>query len=575
MRALEFGPIEELKKKYGRSQQVIGLPSDYAPCRIACPAGVDAGGYIRLIADGKNAEALKLFRKSTPFAGVLGRVCVHPCEVECQRGKFDESISICSLKRFMADAELNKGRRKARPVKIKRSEKVAIVGSGPAGLSAAYDLIKLGYPVTVFESASEAGGMMRYGIPEYRLPKKVLNEEIDYIRELGVDIRTGSPVKSLDSLRSQGYAAVFVATGAWRSIRLNVPGEDAAGLIYAVDFLQKVNSDSKVGPSLKPAVAGKVAVIGGGSVAIDSARSALRLGAEEVHLVCLECRDLSSKDPMPAQAREIREAELEGVLIHGSQGVHRILTENGKVTGVETMACLSVRNPTGVFAPEYDQCRLGIIEADQVIAAIGQTIDAASFPELKNNGVSVALDPISLETSVKGVFAGGDLAGGTADIISAIAAGKQAAVSIDLYINGKDLIKGRHSLVRSAREKAARKSAIPTLSTDIIHSFTEVDSGLAPDIALELAGRCLQCGVTVPSVVFKPEDPKRQVIPWDAQKALALWQKRHPDNGEALPDVFTDMKDVMEVPEETYLRYSLILKPKDTKELLDHTTDDE
>jgi DMSO reductase iron-sulfur subunit len=572
MRALEFGPLEELKKKYGNSKQIAEFHPDFAPCRIACPAGVDAGGYVKLLAEGKTPEALALFRKTSAFAGVLGRVCVHPCEVECQRGKFDDAISICSLKRFMADEEFISGRIKAVPFKLTHKEKIAVIGSGPAGLTAAFDLIRLGYPVTVFESAPEPGGLMRYGIPEYRLPKKILTDEINYIREHGVEIKTGHPINSPDELFAQNYRAVFMAVGAWQSLKLNVPGENSEGLFNALDFLNRVNSGTKV------KLGKKVIIVGGGSVAIDAARVALRLGVKEAHLVCLECRDLSSRDRMPAQSREILEAESEGVIIHSSQGISRILTRNGNITGLETKTCLSVRSQNGSFAPQFDSCSLSILEGDNLILAIGQTIAKNTLTEklLFNKGGTISADPVTLETGVKGVFAGGDMVNGAADIISAVASGQQAAISIDRFVKGENLKIDRVPFNKSVRESIGRFRLDKSCEcSGQKNDFSEVSKGINPDLALEQAKRCLQCGITIPSVVFKPEDPKKQIVPWDYQKALKLWQKRHPDSGEDLPDIFEDISDLTDIDEDTYLRNRLVLKPENSEEMLKYTTDDE
>jgi DMSO reductase iron-sulfur subunit len=572
MRALEFGPLEELKKKYADPSQIApsGL-SGYAPCRIACPAGVDAEKYIKSIAEGKYLEALKLFRDTSPFAGVLGRVCFHPCEVDCRRGKFDDAISICSLKRFVADEEIKKGRKQYKRVKLTHQEKVAVIGSGPAGLSAAYDLARLGYPVTVYESQPAAGGLLRYGIPSYRLPKDILDNEINIICESGVTIKTDSPVKKPENLLSEGYKAVFVATGIWSSLKLNLSGENAEGVIYALEFLKQVNS----GITIKSGK--KVIIVGGGSVAIDAARTALRLGANEVHLICLECRDLRSKDRMPAQSREIQEAEAEGVIIHPGQGINRILTQKGKVSGVETMVCVSVRNPDGSFAPEYDNCTLSIIEGDNLIVAIGQTVDKTNLNGgFKYDRGVLSVDPVSLETNLKGVFAGGDVVSGAADIISAISGGKEAAISIDRYLRNVDLKEGRQSSLNKSKGKSSGKSLkVDMLTHPISGDFSEVTGVIEEESAIEQAQRCLRCSLTIPSVVFKTEDLKKQIIPYDSNKALSLWKMRHPDSGETLPRVFEELEDVTDVPEDTYLRNKLVLKPKNSEEMMTYTTDDE
>ena len=350
----------------------------------------------------------------------------------------EEPLSIRSLHRFVADYEFKKGRKKATPIEKTKEEKIAVVGSGPAGLACAFELVKNGYPVTVFEAESECGGMMRYGIPEYRLPKKILDDEISYIEELGVEIKTNSPVDSIESLFSQGYKAVFLGTGAWTSLKLEIPDEDANGVIHALDFLKKANTGEKV------ALGDKVAVIGGGSVAIDAARLAQRLGAGEVNLICLESTDLTCADRMPAQDLEIEQAEEEGVIVHPNLGVARILTEDGRVTALETSSCVSVLDPEGRFAPKFTDDPSPTIPADTVIVAIGQKPDEKDFSELEKypSGI-IKADNTTMETNIEGVFAGGDVVSGSADVIGAVAGGKKAAISIELYLAEMDVKESR------------------------------------------------------------------------------------------------------------------------------------
>ncbi len=295
-----------------------------SPCRIACPAGVNAQGYIALISQGKYREALEVVRRTMPFAGVMGRVCTHPCETDCERKAVDQAMAIRALKRFIADYELEKGREKAIPVEKTRPEKVAVVGSGPAGLACAYDLTRRGYAVTVFEAMPVAGGLLRYGIPEYRLPKNVLDSEIDYIRELGVEIKTNSRVEDPGKLFADGYKAVFLGTGAWISQKMGLSGEDTSGVIHALDFLKRAGSGDKI------SLGNRVAVIGGGNAAVDAARVARRLGAEEVTILYRR-----SQDEMPAIAGEVDEAEKEGIKLQILAAPVKVLSHAGKLTGIE------------------------------------------------------------------------------------------------------------------------------------------------------------------------------------------------------------------------------------------------
>ena len=473
-----------------------GEKGSYPPCQVECPAGVNGQDFLYLLAQGKLKEALELVRMAIPFAGVLGRVCNHPCETECERGKVDDPLSIRSLHRFLADYELREGRDRAVPIEKTKEERIAIIGSGPSGLACAYELINNGYPVTVFEAAPECGGMMRYGIPEYRLPKRILDNEISYIEELGVEIKKNIPVKSLKDIFNQGYKAIFLATGAWRSQMMDIPGEDAKGVIYALDFLKKVNSGAKVEIGIK------VAVIGGGSVAIDAARLSLRLGAKEVNLICLESTDLTCKDRMPAQDLEIEHAGEEGVVIHPCLGVTKILTEQGKVVGLETANCTSVFDSDGTFAPKFGEGPAPTIVGDTVIVAIGQKPDERDFIEVDKAPLgTIKVEEITLETNIKGVFAGGDVVSGPADVISAVAAGREAAISIELYLAGMDLKESRPAPLRRIEEipkegvETEARKVMPVLEPEKRVGFAEVELGFDEQIATQESKRCLNCGI--------------------------------------------------------------------------------
>lgn len=465
-----------------------------SPCSVTCPAGVNAHAYVALISQGKFKEALGVLRRTMPFAGVCGRVCTHPCETECERGKIDEPISIRGLKRFMSDYELRQGRVKATPVKRTMDTKVAVVGSGPAGLACAYDLVNQGYPVTVFEALDEAGGMLRYGIPEYRLPKLILNSEIGYIQELGVEIKTNTLVKNLDNLFEQGYRAVFIATGAWASQKMGIPGENIDGVYGALDFLKQVNQGMKI------KIGEKVAVVGGGNAAVDSARSALRLGAKEVTIIYRRTRK-----EMPAIENEIVEMEDEGVKVLYLTNPVEILNKNGVLNSIK---CIKMqlgevdssgrRRPITIPGSEFN------LNIDTVIMAVGQTVDETQVPVKFKLGVGKTLrvDQVTLQTEVDGVFAGGDMVTGPDDVIHAISAGKEAAISIDRYLHHQDMKVNRPQKPERVKNiphekviKAERAKMPLAAAKERTKGFTEVELGFSEKTAIAEANRCLNCAV--------------------------------------------------------------------------------
>jgi NADPH-dependent glutamate synthase beta subunit-like oxidoreductase len=401
-------------------------------CQETCPLHLDIRGYIGLIADGKFAEALALIREKLPFPGVIGRICPHPCEEECNRGTQDEPLSICGLKRFVADFELQElGRPKVPAKSAAREEKVAVVGAGPAGLTCAHDLASLGYRVTIFESLPVPGGMLAVGIPEYRLPKAVLQKEIDVVRALGVEIKLNTTIGknlTIDDLFRQDFKAVFIGVGAHQSQKLMVPGEDTKGVVQGIDFLRNLNLGREVW------VGEKVTIIGGGNVAIDAARSALKLGAKEVSILYRR-----SRQEMPAYSEEIEAAEAEGVRIHYLVAPAGVLTSSGKVKG---LCCtrmelgepdaLGRRQAIIVRGSEFD------IESDMIILAIGQVTDFSFLGQNSRiktvRGSSLVADPETMATTRPGVFAGGDAVTGPGIAVEAIAAGKRAAISIAKYL---------------------------------------------------------------------------------------------------------------------------------------------
>jgi len=466
------------------------------PCTLTCPAGTNVQGYVALIAKKKYEEALSLIRERLPIPGVLGRICPAPCEWKCNRQLLEEPIAIRVLKRFAADM----GKDELSPPEIEeKEERIAIIGSGPAGLTCAYYLRRQGYQVTVFEALPVVGGMLYVGIPDYRLPKEILEKEVEGIKRLGVEIKTNAPIGeeiTIDDLFKHGYKAVFIAVGAHRSQRLRVPGEDAAGVIHGVDFLR----DISLGKEVK--TKGKVAVIGGGDVAVDSARCALRLDADEVAILYRRTRI-----EMPAREEEVEAAEVEGVKIEYLVAPVEILCKNGKVSGIRCIRmelgepdATGRRRPIPIPGSEFD------LKVDMVIPAIGQ---APGLSFLENSGIDISrrgtieVDPVTLETSREGVFSGGDCQTGPSIAIEAVAAGIKAAESITRYVNHQDLKEGR-AIERKpsdvtfvpfgkSREPRQKMPIIPI--EERISGFKEIELGFSEELAVKEASRCLACGI--------------------------------------------------------------------------------
>lgn len=486
-----------------------GVPADYVidreipQCQGACPVNTDVRRYVNLIADGRFEEALETIREKNPFPSVCGRICHHPCEDMCKRGYLDEPLAIRPLKRFVADIELNHGI-KVRPPKKDKTDEIAIIGSGPAGLTAAYDLTRMGYPVTVFEKLPVKGGMLRACVPEYRLPSDVLDREIEAIENLGVEIKTNVEIGkdvTLGELKKQGFRAILISIGLQKGKQLRIPGSDLDGVFIGIPFLMALNSGQK------PSIGQKVLVIGGGNVAIDVARSCVRLGCRDVHLACLE-----SRQEMPAHEWEIEEAVEEGVKLHCRIGPKRIIGRHGRVSGIECIEVKSVFDTEGRFSPTFHKGSEFTLEydCDTVVIAIGQQSDLSL---IRNEGKihvtragTVLVDPYTLATDHEAIFSAGDIVNGPASAIEAIGTGHEAATSIDRYLRGEDLRAGRGLLVKTRPERylekeLARKElekkprvGMPKIPLEErMSSFKEIELGYTEKMAVTEAQRCLSC----------------------------------------------------------------------------------
>ncbi len=469
---------------------------DRAPCSLTCPAGINVQGYVALTSVGKYKEALSLIRENLPLPGVLGRICPHPCEKECNRKDLDQPVAICELKRFLADIV-----KEEIPIQKEepKEERVAIVGSGPAGLTASAYLAQKGYPVTIFEALPVIGGMLQVGIPSYRLPREIIDQEVKAIQSLGVEIKTNSPIGpnlSFDDLFKEGYRAIFVAVGAHKDQKLGIPGEENPNVIPGVVFLRMVNSGQKI------EVGQRVAVVGGGNVAIDSARTALRMGAKEVNLFYRR-----SREEMPAYEEDVEEAEAEGIKFNFLSTPVEIISKGEKGITLRLIKMeLGEPDSSGRKRPIPIEGSDFYIEVDTLIPAIGQLPDLSFMEgmglEVTSKG-TIKVDPVTLQTSREGIFAGGDAVSGPWIAIEAVSAGKEAAISIDRFLRGKDLYEGRDrpkpqkarfADIYAGQSKAPRERVATIPIEERQKTFYEVKKGLTQEQAHREALRCLNCG---------------------------------------------------------------------------------
>ncbi len=474
-----------------------------APCIVACPIRQDARDYIQLIARGKFSEAMQVVAERNALPSACGRICTHPCETECRRKIIDSPIAIAWLKRFLADGFSNEiTQSKDLRTEIKYPEKIAIIGAGPAGLAAAKDLTLLGYQCTIFESHSGPGGMLRMGVPTYRLPRDFMDKDINLIKNLGVEIKYNTTIGkdiSFSDLKNEGYDITFIAVGLPITRRLPIEGTDLDGVQDAITFLKSENchENAKVGNN--------VLVIGGGAVAMDCARTALRLGPKEVNIVCLE-----SRNEMPTTDYEIEETLQEKAILHTSLGPKRILGGNGKVTGLETLKVKSIFDSQGRFNPSFHEDSESIIEADTIILAIGQASDLSFLEEHEEieitRGGTIATDPNTLSTGIPGVFAGGDIVLGRGTLTMGLGHGKKAATSIHNYLrkslntdhkfrNVKPIDELSKTETRVDYIKKEERAEMPSLNPDTrIGNFDEVELGFTEETAVREAMRCMNCG---------------------------------------------------------------------------------
>ena len=503
----KWGP-EMWTENYRDVNRINTHETGTAPCKTACPAHIAVQGYIKMAAQGRFTDALALIKKNNPLPAICGYVCNRRCEDACTRGTIDEAVAIDEIKKFIAmkdmDAETRYIPKKVVPsLNGKFDEKIAIIGGGPAGISCAYYLAEKGYKPTIFEKNEKLGGMIVYGIPSFVLEKDIVEAEIDILREMGVEMRTGVEVGkdiTIAELREQGYKAFYLGIGCQAGRKIGVPGEDLEGVMTGVDFLHITTDDENY------KLTGDTVVIGGGNVAIDVSRSAIRCGSPKVHQVSLETRDI-----MPASPEEIEIAESEGILLQGGWGPKEILSENGKVTGVVFKKCTSVKDADGRFNPQYDENDTMTIPCSNVLLSVGQAIEWGNLLDGEDvefwHGNYPVADKVTYQTRVKDIFVGGDVYTGPKFAIDAIAAGKEGAISIHRFVQPhSSLTIGRdpnyyveldkedilvESYDNSKRQRPAKKEGIGT------DSFRSATSILTEEQIKTETSRCLGCGATI------------------------------------------------------------------------------
>jgi NADPH-dependent glutamate synthase beta subunit-like oxidoreductase len=466
-----------------------------APCRIECPLQMNCQGYLRLLARGKGKEAAEELRKYTPFGGILGRVCHHPCESVCERSKNgDGAVNIRAIKRYLAD-HYPQIIRSLPAIAAETGKRVAIVGSGPSGMMAAYDMRVSGHAVTVYESDTRPGGMLRWGIPSFRLPVGEVDAAIAMLEQMGIQFKTGQALGCEFELKAllEGFDAVLLASGAGTPLSLQISGEELDGVWQGIDFLKKIKAGETV------SIGKEVIVIGGGNVAVDAALTCVKLGAADVKIVCLEqCGD------MPAFRAELEEAVEEGVRIENGWGPRRFFRTETERIGVETSKCVSLFDKGGAFCPILDQDCCLEFEADNVIIAIGQRPTELSLPQAYQ-ATPLAVDPVTLQSKIDpNVFFSGDALTGPRSVVEALAQGREAALSMHRFLSGESLYWGRDQFVEKghllytepdlSRAQGKGRGGYERLPVQERTLTGEIESGLTAEAALQEAERCLSCG---------------------------------------------------------------------------------